>query len=61
MSPLAKRGGQRTFRLVYWESTNDILAAIHREKHIKRWKRVRRLELIGPLASRGVTIMPEVQ
>jgi putative endonuclease len=36
----------RTFRLVYCESTSDVRAAIRREKQIKRWKRVQRLELI---------------
>jgi putative endonuclease len=46
LDPKSYCSRHRTFRLVYWESTNDILAAIHREKHIKRWKRVRRLELI---------------
>src|SRR4051812_16643762 len=44
--PRSYSSRHRTFRLVYWESTNDILAAIRREKHIKRWKRVQRLELI---------------
>ena len=33
-------------RLVYCESTQDVLAAIQREKQIKSWTRRRRLELI---------------
>jgi putative endonuclease len=36
----------RTFRLVYCESTHDVLSAIRREKQIKRWSRRKRLELI---------------
>jgi putative endonuclease len=46
LDPKSYCSRHQTVRLVYWESTNDILAAIRREKHIKRWKRVRRLELI---------------
>jgi putative endonuclease len=45
-NPNSYSSRHRTFRLVYWESTNDVRAAIRREKHIKRWKRVRRVELI---------------
>jgi len=33
-------------RLVYFETTEDINAAIHREKCIKRWKRAWKIELI---------------
>ena len=36
----------RTFRLVYCESTDDVLPAIRREKQIKSWSRIKRLELI---------------
>jgi len=36
----------RTNRLVYCESTNDVTAAIRREKQIKGWTRLRKLELI---------------
>ncbi len=32
--------------LVYFETTNDIHSAIHREKCIKRWKRIWKIELI---------------
>ncbi len=35
-----------TFRLVYCESTSDVLAAIRREKQIKGWTRRRKIELI---------------
>jgi putative endonuclease len=36
----------RTTRLVYCESTHDVSAAIRREKQIKGWTRMRKLELI---------------
>ena len=36
----------RVKRLVYWEETENIRAAIAREKQIKAWKRSRKLELI---------------
>ena len=32
--------------LVYFESTDDVGAAIHREKHIKEWKRKGKIKLI---------------
>lgn len=35
-----------TLRLVYCESTGDVLAAIRREKQIKGWKRRKKLALI---------------
>jgi len=33
-------------QLVYYETTEDINTAIHREKCIKRWKRSWKIELI---------------
>jgi putative endonuclease len=33
-------------RLVYLEETNDIYAAIAREKQVKGWRRARKIELI---------------
>ena len=36
----------RIHRLVYYEETNDIQEAIAREKQLKRWKRVWKVELI---------------
>ncbi len=33
-------------RLVYYEETNDILAAIHREKQSKGWLREKKIALI---------------
>ena len=36
----------RTQRLFYCESTNNVLAAIRREKQLKGWTRKKKLELI---------------
>ena len=36
-------------RLVYCESTSDVIAAIRREKQIKGWVRARKVELIRSL------------
>ena len=33
-------------KLVYFEETNDVIAAINREKQIKKWNRKWKLELI---------------
>ncbi len=33
-------------RLVYYESTNDVSAAIRREKQLKKWKRAWKIRLI---------------
>lgn len=35
--------------LVYYEETDDVSAAIHREKQIKNWKRKWKLDLIEEL------------
>jgi putative endonuclease len=34
------------FQLVYFETTNDIIAAITREKQLKAWTRRRKIELV---------------
>jgi putative endonuclease len=34
-------------KLVYYETTNDIISAIEREKRIKKWKRQWKIELIA--------------
>jgi putative endonuclease len=36
----------RITRLVYYETTNDVLVAISREKQIKAWTRAKRVALI---------------
>ena len=36
----------RIHRLVYYETTNDVHIAIEREKHLKGWRRSRKVDLI---------------
>ena len=36
-------------KLVYFEETSDILSAITREKRIKKWRRIWKIELIEKL------------
>ena len=36
-------------RLVYYEETDDVWAALSREKQLKGWMRVRKLELVSDL------------
>jgi putative endonuclease len=50
----------RIRRLVYCESTQDVLAAIRREKQIKSWTRRRRLELIEQRNPDWVDLAPVV-
>ena len=38
-------------RLVYFEATNDVLAAIAREKQIKGWRRAKKITLIESMNS----------
>lgn len=35
-----------TKRLVHFETTTDVLSALRREKQLKRWRRLRKLQLI---------------
>jgi len=35
-----------TKRLVHFETTTDVLSALRREKQLKRWSRMRKLQLI---------------
>ena len=44
--PTSQTAEHQIFRLVYCETTEDVLAAIRREKQIKTWNRRRKLELI---------------
>jgi len=39
-------GRYRITRLVYFEMTNDVTAAIQREKQIKGWRRERKIALV---------------
>ena len=46
VDPTSYTTKHRTLRLVYCESTDDVTAAIRREKQIKSWTRRRKLELV---------------
>ena len=46
LSPGGYTAQHSTTRLVYCETTTDILAAIQREKQIKGWTRRKKLDLI---------------
>ncbi len=35
--------------LVYYESTNDVISAIEREKQLKKWRRSKKENLIGQM------------
>ena len=39
----------RLHKLVYYEITDDVNAAIAREKQIKGWKRIRKVQLINSM------------
>ena len=41
-------------KLVYYESTHDVLSAIEREKQIKSWSRKKKNTLIAGINPRGV-------
>jgi putative endonuclease len=47
--PTGYTAKHKTKRLVYCEATDDVQAAIRREKQIKGWTRRRKLELIETL------------
>jgi len=36
-------------RLVYYEETNDVWVALNREKQLKGWMRIRKLELVSAM------------
>src|SRR5215212_8930477 len=46
LDPNSYTAKHQTFRLVYCESTSDVLSAIRPEKQMKSWSRRKRLELI---------------
>jgi putative endonuclease len=47
LDPNSYTGRHQIHRLVYCESTEDVHAAIQREKQIKGWTRSRKLDLIN--------------
>ena len=49
----------RITRLVYYEKTNDVTAAIAREKQIKAWTRAKRLKLIASMNPTWDDLLPQ--
>jgi putative endonuclease len=49
----------RIRRLVYCESTNDVMVAIEREKQIKSWTRAKRIDLITSINPGWDDLLPE--
>jgi len=47
-------------KLVYFEETNDVRAAIDREKQIKSWKRAKKNQLIEAINPRWVDLYPSI-
>lgn len=47
LNPQSYTTRHQIFGLMYRESTDDVVAAIRREKQIKGWRRRRKLELIN--------------
>jgi putative endonuclease len=45
--------------LVYFEVTGDVMSAITREKEIKGWKRVRKLDLIESMNPNWDELLPD--
>jgi putative endonuclease len=60
LDPTSYTNKHKIHRLVYCESTHDVLAAIRREKQIKSWTRRRRLELIDRVNPDWVDLAPRV-
>jgi putative endonuclease len=48
-------------RLVFWEETSDVRAAITREKQLKSWGRERKLALIRSVNPRFRDLAEEVE
>ena len=47
-------------KLVYFEETNDVRAAIQREKQIKSWKRSKKNELINTINPKWEDLYPTI-
>ena len=47
-------------KLVYFEETTDVRAAIDREKQIKSWKRAKKNQLIESINPRWVDLYPSI-
>ena len=47
-------------RLVYYEATNNVNAAIAREKQIKRWRREKKVKLVETINPAWDDLAPEI-
>ena len=47
VNPKSFTAKYKVHKLVYYECTNDVRAALEREKQIKSWKRARKNELVN--------------
>ena len=47
-------------KLIYFEETSDVKAAIEREKQIKRWKREKKLELVVKFNPRWIDLYDQI-
>nr|MBQ8243655.1 GIY-YIG nuclease family protein [Oscillospiraceae bacterium] len=47
-------------RLVYFEETSDVKAAIEREKQIKSWNRERKTSLIMSMNPKWIDLYPQI-
>ncbi len=50
----------KVHQLVYFEDTNDIDAALNREKQLKRWKRTWKLKMIEESNPEWRDLYPEI-
>jgi putative endonuclease len=48
----------RTYDLVYFEQTNDVMSAMTREKQLKRWSRKRKLALVEAVNPEWKDLLP---
>jgi putative endonuclease len=51
----------RVHRLIYFEETTDVQAALHREKQIKAWSRKEKLKLIRTMNPRFTDLWEEFE
>jgi len=50
----------KTKKLVYFETTSDVLSAIAREKQIKRWRREKKIALIESMNPQWRDLFTEI-
>ena len=50
----------KVHKLVYFEQTSDVLAALEREKQIKSWKRAKKNQLVESMNPTWRDLYPEI-